>query len=155
MWSGELRDITGYYDSHTATATTTLTSCGHYTIKESYERGDTLASQTILSLEDVMMASSSRMHSKLNEFLTGEFGWANLPLIRDVLQGLRIVPTPRCIVEFARNERTDHNGSRTLIRAISPHRSWRKALRYTIAPGPLRVTGHHVDTPNTSSDDDS
>ena len=104
MWSGELRDITGYYDSHTATATTTLTSCGHYTIKESYERGDTPASQTILSLEDAMMASSSRMHSKLNEFLTGEFGWANLPLIRDAL-GSADCPDP-AVHRRLRPERT-------------------------------------------------
>jgi len=105
MWSGKLRDITGYYDSHTATATTTLTSCGHYTIKESYERGDTPDTQPILSLEDAMMVSPSRMHSELNEFLTGEFGWANLPLIRDVLQGLRIVPTP-AVHRRLRPERT-------------------------------------------------
>ena len=43
---------------------------------------------------------------------------------RDVLQGPRIVPTPRLIVDYARNGHLSHDAARTLLTTISPHRSW-------------------------------
>jgi len=43
-----------------------------------------------------LMASSSQTLD-VDGFLTDEFGGTNFPLIRAVLQGPRIVPTPRLI----------------------------------------------------------
>nr|WP_245742150.1 hypothetical protein [Natrinema salaciae] len=57
-------------------------------------------------------------------FLTDEFGGTNFPLIYAVLQGPRIVPTPRLICDYARNGHMTNGEARTLIAAISPHRSW-------------------------------
>jgi len=41
-----------------------------------------------------------------------------------VLQGPRIVPTPRLICDYARNGHMTHEEARTLLSVISPHRSW-------------------------------
>jgi hypothetical protein len=41
-----------------------------------------------------------------------------------VLQGPRIVPTPRLICDYARNGYMTHEETRTLLSAISPLRSW-------------------------------
>ncbi|WP_394343408.1 hypothetical protein [Haloarcula sp. Atlit-7R] len=57
-------------------------------------------------------------------FLTDEFGGTNFPLIHASLQGPRIVPTPRLIVDYARNGHLSPEEARTLITTISPHRSW-------------------------------
>lgn len=39
-------------------------------------------------------------------------------------KGPRIVPTPRFIVDYARNGYMRHEEARTLITTISSHRSW-------------------------------
>jgi hypothetical protein len=39
-----------------------------------------------------------------------------------VLQGPRIVPTPRLIVYYARNEQLSHQAARTLITSIRTYR---------------------------------
>jgi len=59
-----------------------------------------------------------------SEFLANEFGRTNFPLIHAVLQGPQIVPTPRLIVNYARNGYLSRRSARTLITTISPHRSW-------------------------------
>jgi hypothetical protein len=41
-----------------------------------------------------------------------------------VLQWPGIVPTPRVIVDYARNAHMSHAEAGTLITTISPHRSW-------------------------------
>jgi hypothetical protein len=57
-------------------------------------------------------------------FLADEFGGTNFPFIHAVLQGPRIVPTPRLIVTYARNGHLSHEAARMLLTTISPHRSW-------------------------------
>jgi hypothetical protein len=60
----------------------------------------------------------------VNGCLTDEFDGTNFPLIHAVLQGPRIVPTPRLISEYARNGHLANEAARTLLSVISPHRSW-------------------------------
>jgi len=121
----ELRDITQYQDIHAAAANNVLNARGHYTIVDPYERDNTPDSRPTFGLDDgetdgVVLANAL----DVDGFLTDEFGGTNFPLIHAVLQGPRIVPTPRLIVEYARNGHMSYEGARTLLTTISPHRSW-------------------------------
>ncbi|MEF8824862.1 MAG: hypothetical protein V5A27_00725 [Halapricum sp.] len=121
----ELRDITQYQDIHAAAANNVLAARGHYTVEDPYERDDTLNSRPTFGLDDgetdgIVLANAT----DVDGFLTDEFGGTNFPLIHAVLQGPRIVPTPRLIVDYARNGHLSHEVARRLITTISPHRSW-------------------------------
>uniref|UniRef100_UPI003EBF92B7 hypothetical protein n=1 Tax=Halobaculum sp. EA56 TaxID=3421648 RepID=UPI003EBF92B7 len=121
----ELRDITQYQDIHGAAASNVLAARGHYTVEDPYEREDTPGSRPTFGLDDgetdgIVLANVL----DVDGFLTDEFGGTNFPLIHAVLQGPRIVPTPRLIVDYARNGHLSHGEARTLITTISPHRSW-------------------------------
>jgi len=121
----ELRDITQYHDIHAAAANNVLTARAHYTVEDPYEREDTPDSRPTFGLDDgetdgIVLANARNVDG----FLTDEFGGTNFPLIHAVLQGPRIVPTPRLIVDYARSEHMSHEEARTLITAISKHRSW-------------------------------
>ncbi|WP_226023639.1 hypothetical protein [Halomicrobium salinisoli] len=121
----ELRDITQYQDIHAAAANNVLAARGHYTVKDPYERTNTPDSRPTFGLDDgetdgIVLANAL----DVDGFLTDEFGGTNFPLIHAVLQGPRIVPTPRLIVDYARNGHMSHEEARRLITTISPHRSW-------------------------------
>ncbi|MGZ0748589.1 hypothetical protein [Haloparvum sp. AD34] len=121
----ELRDITQYQDIHAAAANNVLAAGGHYTVEDPYEREDTPASRPTFGLDDgetdgIVLANALDGDG----FLTDEFGGTNFPLIHAVLQGPRIVPTPRLIVDYAQNGHLDTEEASTLIATISPHRSW-------------------------------
>ena len=121
----ELRDITQYQDIHAAAATNVLAARSHYTVKDPYERENTPDSRPTFGLDDgetdgIVLANAL----DVDGFLTDEFGGTNFPLIHAVLQGPRIVPTPRLIVDYARNGHLSPEEARTLITTISPHRSW-------------------------------
>ena len=121
----ELRDITQYQDIHGAAASNVLAARGHYTIEDPYKHDDTSDSRPTFGLDDgetdgIVLANAL----DVDGFLTDEFGGTNFPLIHAVLQGPRIVPTPRLIVDYARNGHMTHEEARTLITTISPHRSW-------------------------------
>ena len=121
----ELRDITQYQDSHAAAANNVLAARSHYTVEDPYEREDTPDSRPTFGLDDgetdgVVLANALAV----DRFLTDEFGGTTFPLIHAVLEGPRIVPTPRLIVDYARNGHLSYEAARTLITAISPHRSW-------------------------------
>jgi len=121
----ELRDITQYQDIHGAAANNVLAARGHYTVEDPYERDDTPDSRPTFGLGDgetdgIVLANALAVDG----FLTDEFGGTNFPLIHAVLQGPRIVPTPRLIVDYARNGHMSHKAARTLVTVISPHRSW-------------------------------
>ncbi|WP_142860774.1 hypothetical protein [Salinigranum halophilum] len=121
----ELRDITQYQDIHSAAANNVLAARNHYTVEDPYERDDTPDARPMFGLDDgetdgIILANAL----EVDGFLTDEFGGTNFPLIHAVLQGPRIVPTPRLIVDYARNGHMSHGEARTLITTISPHRSW-------------------------------
>ena len=121
----ELRDITQYQDIHAAAANNVLAARSHYTVEDPYEREDTPDSRPTFGLDDgetdgIVLANALAVDG----FLTDEFGGTNFPLIHAVLEGPRIVPTPRLIVDYARNGHLSHEAARALITAISPHRSW-------------------------------
>ncbi len=67
----------------------------------------------------------------MNGFLTDEFGGTNFPLIHAVLEGPRIVPTPRLIRDYARNGLLTREEARTLLTTINPHRSWENSPSVT------------------------
>jgi len=121
----ELRDITQYQDIHGGAASNVLAARGHYTVEDPYEREETPDSRPMFGLNDgetdgVVLANTLAVDG----FLTDDFDGANFPLIHAVLQGTRIVPTARLIVDFARNGHLSPEEARTLITTISPHRSW-------------------------------
>ncbi|WP_323677837.1 hypothetical protein [Halorubellus sp. PRR65] len=121
----ELRDITQYQDIHAAAANNVLVARSHYTVEDPYDRDETPDSRPTFGLDDgetdgIVLANALGVDG----FLTDEFGGTNFPLIHAVLQGPRIVPTPRLIVDYARNGHLSHEAARTLLTTISPHRSW-------------------------------
>ena len=121
----ELRDITQYQDIHAAAASNVLAARGHYTVEDPYAREDTPDARPTFGLDDgetdgIVLANAL----DVDGFLTDEFGGTNFPLIHAVLEGPRIVPTPRLICDYARNGHMTHEETLTLLRVISPHRSW-------------------------------
>lgn len=123
--TAELRDMAQYQDIHAAAASNVLAARDHYMVEDPYGRDDTPASRPTFGLDDgetdgIVLANAL----DIDGFLTDEFGGSNFPLIHAVLQGPRIVPTPRLIVDYARNGHMTSAEARTLITAISPHRSW-------------------------------
>ncbi|ELK46478.1 hypothetical protein D320_20739 [Haloferax sp. BAB-2207] len=121
----ELRDITQYQDIHAAAANNVLAARTHYTVEDPYERDETPDARPTFGLDDgetdgIVLANALDVDGSL----TDEFGGTNFPLIHAVLQGPRIVPTPRLLVDYARNGHMSHEEAGTLITTISPHRSW-------------------------------
>ncbi|WP_257301074.1 hypothetical protein [Haloarchaeobius sp. FL176] len=124
----ELRDITQYQDIHAAAANNVLAAREHYTVEDPYEHDETPDSRPTFGLDDgetdgIVLANALDGDG----FLTDEFGGTNFPLIHAVLQGPRITPTPRLICDYARNGHMTNVEARTLVTAISPHRSWEKS----------------------------
>jgi hypothetical protein len=128
----ELHDMTQYQDIHAAAANNVLAAREHYTVEDPYERDDTPDTRPTFGLDDgetdgIVLANAL----DVDGFLTDEFGGTNFPLIHAVLQGPRIVPTPRLICDYTRNGHMTPEEARTLISAISPHRSWEKSPNVT------------------------
>lgn len=121
----ELHDIAQYRDIHAAAANNVLAARSHYTVEEPYERDETPDTRPTFGLDDgetdaIVLANALGVDG----VLTDEFGGTNFPLIHAVLRGPRIVPTPRLVVDYARNGHLSREEARMLITAISPHRSW-------------------------------
>ncbi|MCG1002918.1 MULTISPECIES: hypothetical protein [Halobacterium] len=121
----ELQELTQYQDIHGAAATNVLAARDYYTVEDPYERDDTPNSRPTFGLDDgetdgIVLANALAVDS----FLTDEFGGTNFPLVHAVLQGPRIVPTPRLVCDYARNGHMSNDDARTLLETIGPHRSW-------------------------------
>jgi predicted nucleic acid-binding protein len=121
----ELHDITQYQDIHATAANNVLAARSYYTVEDPYKHEDTPDSRPMFGLDDgetdgIVLANDLDVDS----FLTDEFGGTDFPLIHAVLQGPQIVPTPRLIVDYARNGHLSSEEARALITTISPHRSW-------------------------------
>lgn len=121
----ELRDITQYQDIHGTAASNILAARNHYTVEDPYKRADTPDSRPTFGLDDgetdgIVLSNAL----DVDGFLTDEFGGTNFALTHAVLQGPRIVPTPRLICDYARNGHMTNEETRNLITAISSHRSW-------------------------------
>ena len=124
----ELHDITQYQDIHATAANNVLAARNYYTVEDPYKREDTPDSRPTFGLDDgetdgIVLANVL----SADGFLTDEFGGTNFPLIHAVLQGPRIVPTPRLICDYARNGHMTHEEAKALITMISPHRSWKNS----------------------------
>jgi len=121
----ELRELAQYQDIHGAAATNVLAARDHYTVEDPYERAEPPNSRPTFGLDDgetdgIVLANAL----DADGFLTDEFGGTNFPLVHAVLQGPRIVPTPRLICDYVRNGHMTDEEARTLLGVISPHRSW-------------------------------
>jgi len=121
----ELRDIAQYHDIHGVAANNVLAAREHYVVVDPYERSETPDSRPTFGLDDgetdgIVLANALAVDG----FLTDEFGGTNFALIHAVLTGPRIVPTPRLLCDYARGGHMTRSEARTLITAISPHRSW-------------------------------
>jgi len=121
----ELRDLTQYQDIHGAAAANVLSAREHYAVKDPYKCDDTPDSRPTFGLDDgetdgIVLANTL----DVDGFLTDEFGGTNFPLTHAVLRGPRIVPTPRLICDYARNDHMTREEAQTLFAVISPHRSW-------------------------------
>jgi hypothetical protein len=121
----ELQELTQYQDIHGAAATNVLAARDYYAVEDPYDRADTPDARPTFGLDDgetdgIVLANAR----DVDGFLTDEFGGTNFPLIHAVLQGPRIVPTPRLIVDYARNGHLTAEKARRLLTMISPQRSW-------------------------------
>ncbi|WP_227738979.1 hypothetical protein [Halorientalis pallida] len=122
---GERRDITQCRDIHGGAAGNVLAARTYYTVEDPYGRADTPDSRPTFGLNDgetdvIVLANAVDVDGSL----TDEFGGTNFPLIHAVLQGPRIVPTPRLICDYARNGHLNEVETKTLLKTISPHRGW-------------------------------
>jgi hypothetical protein len=120
----ELQDRTEYRNIHGAAATNVLAARNHFTVEAPYERDETPDSRPTFGLDDgetdgIVLANAL----DVDGFLTDEFGGTNFALVHAVLQGPRIVPTPRLLREYARNGHMAAEEARRLITTNSPHRS--------------------------------
>jgi hypothetical protein len=121
----ELQELTQYQDIHGAAGTNVLAARDYYTVQDPYERGETPNSRPTFGLDDgetdgVVLANAL----DVDGFLTDEFGGTNFPLVHAVLEGPRIVPTPRLVCDYARNGHLTDREARRLLGVIGPHRSW-------------------------------
>ncbi|MFT4920845.1 MAG: hypothetical protein ACI8XM_000036 [Haloarculaceae archaeon] len=121
----ELETLSQYQDIHAAAATNVLAAANHYTTEDPYERPDTRDSRPTLGLDDgetdgIVLANAR----DVDGLLTDEFGGTNFALVHAALQGPRIVPTPRLICDYARNDHLTTQEARTLLTTIGAHRSW-------------------------------
>ncbi len=121
----ELRALTQYQDIHDAAATNVLAARDYYTVEDPYERSEPPNSRPTFGLDEgetdgIVLANAL----DVDGFLTDEFGGTNFAVIHAVLEGPRIVPTPRLICDYARNGHMTTDEARTLLATISPHRSW-------------------------------
>jgi len=121
----ELETLTQYQDIHAAAAANVLTASEFYTVEDPYERVDAPDARPTYGLDagetdGIVLANLL----DVDGFLTDEFGGTNFALIHAVLTGPRIVPTPRLICDYARNDHMTHDHARTLLSTIGSHRSW-------------------------------
>ena len=121
----ELEDLAQYQDIHGAAANNVLAARSHYAIEEPYERADTPEARPTIGLDDgetdaIVLANARGVDG----FLTDEFGGTNFALVHAALQGPRIVPTPRLLHDYARNNHMTVAEARRLLLRISQHRSW-------------------------------
>ena len=124
----ELTAMADYDDIHGVAASNVLAADSYYAVLDPYDRSDTPAARPAFGLDDgetdgIVLANVL----SADGFLTDEFGGTNFPLIHAVLQGPRIVPTPRLICDYARNGHMTHEEAKALITMISPHRSWKNS----------------------------
>ncbi len=123
--TSELHDVAQYEDVHGAAATDVLAASAHYAVEDPYRRAETPDDRPTFGLDDgetdaIVLANGL----DADWFLTDEFGGTNFALIHAVLEASRIVPTPRLVVDYARNGHLRSDEARTLLSTIGDRRSW-------------------------------
>ena len=124
----ELRELSQYRDIHGAAATNVRAAREHYSVVDPHERDETPEARPTFGLDDgetdgIVLANALGVDG----FLTDEFGGTNFAVIHAVLQGPRIVPTPRLVCDYARNGHMTAASARALLETIGAHRSWERS----------------------------
>ena len=119
----ELHDVATHSDVHGSAATAVLAAREHYAVEQPYAVDG--PSRPAFDLDDgetdaIVLANSLGVDG----LVTDEFGGTNFALIHAVLEGPRLVTTPRLVCDYARNGHVSHADARDAIREIGRHRSW-------------------------------
>ena len=121
----ELRTTAQYTDIHAAAATNVLAASAHYHVEDPLQRSDTQSSLPTYGLDEGETAGIILANARdVDGFLTDEFAGTNFALIHAALTGSRIVPAPRLVCDYARNEHITAAEARQLLSVMGRHRSW-------------------------------
>lgn len=121
----ELRTTAQYTDIHAAAAANVLTASAHYHVEDPLQRADTAGSLPAYGLDEGETAGIVLANARdVDGFLTDEFAGTNFALIHAALTGPRIVPAPRLVCDYARNEHMTAAEARQLLSVMGQHRSW-------------------------------
>ena len=121
----ELEDIAQYSDIHGAAAANVLSAHDFYSIEVPYGRKNAPDDRPTFGLDDgetdgIVLANSL----SVDGFLTDEFGSTDFAMIHAVLEGPRLVPSPRLIRDNAVAGHMSNAEARALIGRIGRYRSW-------------------------------
>jgi hypothetical protein len=121
----ELRDLAQHGDVHGVAAENVLAATDQYAVEDPYEHPDAPDERPTFGLDDgetdgIVLANVRGVDG----FLTDEFGGTNFALVHAALRGPRIVPAPRLVCDYARNDHMTVEQARTLVDVIGDHRSW-------------------------------
>jgi predicted nucleic acid-binding protein len=121
----ELRTTAQYTDIHAAAATNVLAASAHYHVEDPLQRSDTQNSLPAYGLDEGETAGIVLANARdVDGFLTDEFAGTNFALIHAALTGPQIVPAPRLVCDYARNEHLTTAETRQLLSIMGQHRSW-------------------------------
>lgn len=121
----ELRTTAQYTDIHAAAATNVLAASAHYHVEDPLQLSDTQSSLPTYGLNEGETAGIMLANARdVDGFLTDEFTRTNFALIHAALTGPRIVPAPRLVCDYARNEHITAAEAQQLLSVMGRHRSW-------------------------------
>jgi hypothetical protein len=121
----ELRTTAQYTDIHAAAAANVLAASAHYHVEDPLQRANSPDSLPTYGLDEGETAGIVLANARdVDGFLTDEFAGTNFALIHAALTGPRIVPAPRLVCDYARNEHMTAAEARQLLSVMGRHRSW-------------------------------
>jgi hypothetical protein len=94
-------------------------------VEDPLQRSDTPSSLPTYGLDGGETAGIILANARdVDGFLTDEFAGTNFALIHAALTGPRLVPAPRLVCEYARNEHMTAAEARQLLAVMGQHRNW-------------------------------
>jgi predicted nucleic acid-binding protein len=119
----ELREMAGYDDVHAAAATNVRAASKHYAVVDPLDHEDAPEALPTYGLDEGETAAIVLANGLgVDGLLTDEFN--QLARIHALVEGARLVPTPRLLRDYARNGHLTDAQARRLVETIAPHRSW-------------------------------